>query len=67
MNSWTTEAGTMHSMQYQYFPHATGVAAPPLPDDPGRAWPARARRRRCSEFGADRMPDDDGMRPSRLG
>ena len=29
--SWTTEAGTMHSMQYQYFPHATGAVAPPLP------------------------------------
>ena len=30
-DSWTTEAGTMHSMQYQYFPHATGAVAPPLP------------------------------------
>jgi hypothetical protein len=29
--SWTTEAGSMHSMQYQYFPHATGTVAPPLP------------------------------------
>jgi Lipase (class 3) len=29
--SWTVEAGTMHSMQFQYFPHATGTAAPPLP------------------------------------
>ena len=31
-DSWTGEAGTMHSMQYQYFPHATGGAvAPNLP------------------------------------
>ena len=30
-DSWTAEAGTMHSMQYQYFPHATGAVAPPLP------------------------------------
>ncbi|MGJ4928400.1 lipase family protein [Bradyrhizobium sp. HKCCYLS2038] len=30
-DSWTAEAGYMHSMQLQYFPHATGVAAPPLP------------------------------------
>ncbi|MEO8713620.1 MAG: hypothetical protein ABI369_01260 [Acetobacteraceae bacterium] len=30
--TWTTEAGTMHSMQYQYFPHATGATAPPLPN-----------------------------------
>jgi hypothetical protein len=30
--SWTAEAGSMHSMQFQYFPHATGnVAPPPLP------------------------------------
>src|ERR1043166_2302150 len=29
--SWTTEAGTMHSMQFQYFPHATGAVAPNLP------------------------------------
>ncbi len=29
--SWTDEAGTMHSMQYQYFPHATGTVAPNLP------------------------------------
>jgi hypothetical protein len=29
--SWTAEAGTMHSMQFQYFPHATGAVAPPLP------------------------------------
>ena len=29
--SWTIEAGTMHSMQFQYFPHATGSVAPPLP------------------------------------
>jgi hypothetical protein len=27
----TTEAGTMHSMQFQYFPHATGTVAPALP------------------------------------
>lgn len=30
--SWTVEAGSMHSMQFQYFPHATGGAvAPALP------------------------------------
>jgi hypothetical protein len=29
--SWATEAGLMHSMQYQYFPYATGTVAPPLP------------------------------------
>ena len=29
--SWTVEAGSMHSMQCQYFPHATGTVAPPLP------------------------------------
>lgn len=29
--AWTVEAGTMHSMQFQYFPHATGAVAPPLP------------------------------------
>lgn len=29
--SWTAEAGVMHSMQFQYFPHATGTVAPPLP------------------------------------
>jgi hypothetical protein len=30
-DSWTDEAGAMHSMQFQYFPHATGAVAPPLP------------------------------------
>ena len=31
--SWTDEAGLMHSMQYQYFPFATGGdQAPPLPN-----------------------------------
>jgi hypothetical protein len=29
--SWTVEAGMMHSMQFQYFPHATGTLAPNLP------------------------------------
>jgi hypothetical protein len=29
--SWTVEAGTMHSMQFQYFPRATNTVAPPLP------------------------------------
>jgi hypothetical protein len=29
--AWTAEAGTMHSMQFQYFPHATGAVAPALP------------------------------------
>lgn len=28
--SWTAEAGIMHSMQFQYFPHATGGVAPTL-------------------------------------
>jgi hypothetical protein len=30
-DSWTDEAGKMHSMQYQYFPHATGTTAPKIP------------------------------------
>jgi hypothetical protein len=30
-DSWTDEAGAMHSMQMQYFPHATGAVAPTLP------------------------------------
>ncbi|NPU12936.1 hypothetical protein HL667_02390 [Bradyrhizobium sp. 83012] len=30
-DSWTAEAGYMHSMQLQYFPHATGTTAPVLP------------------------------------
>lgn len=30
-DSWTAEAGYMHSMQLQYFPHATNTTAPPLP------------------------------------
>jgi len=30
--TWLVEAGSMHSMQYQYFPHATGTAAPNLPN-----------------------------------
>jgi hypothetical protein len=42
-DSWTTEAGTMHSMQYQYFPHATGTAAPPLPGTT-RSGLARTRK-----------------------
>jgi Lipase (class 3) len=29
--SWTVEAGKMHSMQFQYFPHATNTVAPSLP------------------------------------
>ncbi len=29
--SWTAEAGSMHSMQLRYFPHATGTVAPTLP------------------------------------
>ena len=29
--SWTAEADAMHSMQLEYFPHVTGVAAPTLP------------------------------------
>jgi hypothetical protein len=29
--SWTVEAGAMHSMQFQYFPHATSTVAPSLP------------------------------------
>ena len=28
---WYTEAESMHSMAGQYFPHATGVPAPPIP------------------------------------
>ncbi|WP_375411018.1 hypothetical protein [uncultured Bradyrhizobium sp.] len=40
--SWTSEAGAMHSMQYQYFPHATGTAAPPLP---GTTMTGRPRTR----------------------
>jgi Lipase (class 3) len=30
-DSWPDEAGAMHSMQYQYFPYATGTVAPCLP------------------------------------
>ena len=30
--TWLQEAGRMHSMEYQYFPHATGAAAPKLPN-----------------------------------
>jgi hypothetical protein len=30
--SWAAEAGRMHSMQLQYFPHATGMTAPILPN-----------------------------------
>lgn len=42
--SWTAEAGSMHSMQHQYFPHATGTAAPALPNTStlGVARPRRA-------------------------
>jgi hypothetical protein len=29
--AWNVEADAMHSMQFQYFPHATGAVAPPLP------------------------------------
>jgi hypothetical protein len=32
----------MHSMQFRYFPHATGTAAPPLP---GTTTTGRARTR----------------------
>lgn len=42
-DSWTTEAGAMHSMQYQYFPFATGTAAPDLPGTT-RTGHARTRR-----------------------
>jgi hypothetical protein len=41
--SWTAEAGTMHSMQFQYFPYATGTTAPNLP---GTTQTGRARTRR---------------------
>lgn len=43
--SWTGEAGLMHSMQFQYFPHATGTAAPNLPNAStiGVARPRAAR------------------------
>src|ERR1043166_12348 len=30
-DSWTAEAGTMHSMQFQYYKHVIGVAGPDLP------------------------------------
>jgi hypothetical protein len=30
--TWLQEAGLMHSMEYQYFPHATDTAAPKLPN-----------------------------------
>jgi hypothetical protein len=47
--SWTLEAGKMHSMQFQYFPHATGSVAPPLPGTTKTGLPrtrvvARAQR-----------------------
>jgi hypothetical protein len=40
--SWTTEAGTMHSMQFQYYKHVIGVAGPNLPGTT-RTGLARAR------------------------
>ena len=42
-NSWFDEAGAMHSMQFQYFPHATGGTAPTLPSttNTGRARTVR--------------------------
>ena len=45
--SWTAEAGLMHSMQFQYFPHATGTTAPVLPGTGtvGLARPGRAMKR----------------------
>jgi hypothetical protein len=42
-DSWTAEAGIMHSMQYQYFPFATGTAAPTIPGTT-RTGVARTRR-----------------------
>ena len=42
-DSWTAEAGAMHSMQYQYFPFATGAVAPDLP---GTTQTGRASTRR---------------------
>ena len=44
-DSWTAEAGAMHSMQYQYFPFATGTAAPDLP---GTTRAGRARTRKVA-------------------
>jgi hypothetical protein len=44
-DSWTAEAGAMHSMQYQYFPFATGAVAPDLP---GTTRTGRARTRRVA-------------------
>lgn len=44
-DSWADEAGAMHSMECQYFPHATGHAAPPLP---GITRTGRARPRSVS-------------------
>jgi hypothetical protein len=43
--SWTAEAGSMHSMQYQYFQFVTGVAEPDLP---GTTKTGRARTRNVS-------------------
>jgi hypothetical protein len=40
--SWTAEAGTMHSMQFQYYKHVIGVAGPNLPGTT-RTGLARAR------------------------
>jgi lipase (class 3) len=44
-DSWCSEAGTMHSMQCQYFLHATGAVGPNLP---GTTTTGRARPRRAS-------------------
>jgi hypothetical protein len=41
-DSWTTEAGVMHSMQNQYFRHVIGTDGPPLP---GTTRTGRARTR----------------------
>jgi hypothetical protein len=49
--SWTTEAGSMHSMQFQYFPHATGNVAGRCRALPKRASPP-AQRGAVAEAGA---------------
>ena len=44
-DAWTTEAGTMHSMQFTYFPHAAKTAAPSLP---GTSTTGLARTRKAT-------------------
>ena len=48
--TWPEEASLMHSMQFQYFPHATGTKAPDLPNTSsgGLARPSAAAPRQIT-------------------